>query len=174
MNRSRINLFMLICTMKGITSFSPRLSRAYLAVTYRLAFCTPVLACYAYLVRRHLCRPLELLKKASKTYPLGFLRRQWWRLHVHPFKVCSRTCGCPHHNHCHSYPSLLPRSPAARDVNGSDFAFIISSTMCLCRIQSRADNDRMQIQNRIYLIADSKRKWSGFRTETKLIGSSRL
>jgi hypothetical protein len=66
-----------------------------------------------------------------------------------------------------------------RDVNGSDrigldFVFTISFTICFRRIRSGADNDRMQIRKRIYLIADSKQKWSGFRAEIKLIGSVRL
>jgi hypothetical protein len=55
----------------------------------------------------------------------------------------------------------------ARDVNGSDFAFTIFSTMCFHRIWSGADNVWMRIRKRIYLIADSERKWSGFVTEKK-------
>jgi hypothetical protein len=46
--------------------------------------------------------------------------------------------------------------------------------MCFHRIRSGADNDRMRIRKRIYLIADSERKWSGFGAEIKLIGSIRL
>jgi hypothetical protein len=46
--------------------------------------------------------------------------------------------------------------------------------MCFHRIWSGADNDRIRIRKRIYLIADSERKWSGFGAETKLIGLVRL
>jgi hypothetical protein len=55
------------------------------------------------------------------------------------------------------------------DQIGSDFAFTISFTIFTRQIRNGADNDGMRIRKRIYLTADSERKWNGLGAETKLI-----
>jgi hypothetical protein len=71
---------------------------------------------------------------------------------------------------------LLHIMHISRDANGSDRILHLPYPLPCVFVRFGAERiiDRIWIRKRIYLIADSERKWSGIKAETKLIRSIRL